>query len=170
MKDIHKALPKNAKYIVPQANHNEHLSQWINEGRYLYDSDNLHHVPFLLQSILNGKNPLEETLKTNYGLPKNISFLTRDEDYKVYSVDYSKHGDMGASGSKWSVNHALNNQGNISKAHNHSGGKDEGVTSAGHRSVARHGYNQGESPWSYTLQLGYPNGNMQSLNYIPIKK
>jgi len=166
MKDIYDALPKGSKYVVPQANHNEHLSRWIDEGRYLNDSVNINHVPELLRYRLNGLNPLEQYLKANYGLPKSIKFLTRNEDYKVYGIDFSKHGDIGASGSKFSINHGINNQGIVSKAHDHTGSKHEGVTSAGHRSQARHGYNKGESPWSYTLVLGYPNGNTQSINYI----
>lgn len=165
MKDIYKVLPKGSKYIVPEANHNEHLSKWLDDGRYLYDAENIYLVPELLRYKLDGKNPLEKVLKNSYGLPRSIKFLTRNQDYKIYGVDFSKHLDMGASGRFWSLTHALNNQGKVSGGHAHTGDMHEDVTRAGTRSQKRLGYNKGESSWSHTMII-YNRGLPQAINYF----
>jgi len=166
MMDIYKSLPKGAKYYVPAANHNEHLMQWVNEGRFVLDAENSELGNIAHAYMLQNKNPLEMILKEHYGLPKNIKFLTRNDELKTHKIELADHFDKGPSGTRFSVTNAIQNKGLASGGHGHTSYKHEGITSAGTRSEKRLGYNVGDSSWSHSMMGVDLYGKQQVFNYI----
>lgn len=163
MKDLIRVLPKDCKYIVPHANHNEHFERWLRDGRFTKDPENLEIGVKALSYLLDGKDPLEYTLKRDFGLPRKVYFIGRNEEYKVNGV-HQYHGDSGANGARWTVTGAINNDGDVNKAHSHSAMKREGVYSSGTRTYRRLGYNNGSSGWNYGAIVQWPSGKRQVIN------
>ncbi len=160
------ALPKGSTYVVPQANHNEHLNKWVAEGRYLDDPVNMKLGLQAHMYVIDGRNPLEALLKEQYGLNKKIKFLHRNDDFKVRGMELARHGDLGANGSRGSVNGMLNMSGRVIKAHTHTADKHGDVYTTGTRTLKRIGYNKGDSSWTHTNTLLFPNGKAQLISIV----
>lgn len=82
---------------VVMSNHHEFLWRYLNEGRYLKDTENARFA-FKLASHMAEKDlndPVEHGIKLMGELPKNIKFLKRTDDYKVRGYQLGAHGDKG---------------------------------------------------------------------------
>ena len=92
-----------------------------------------------------------------------------DEKYKVYGVECSCHGDVGACGARASLHTFEKGLGNSVTAHTHTAAIQRNVCSVGTMSLMDMGYNKGLSNWTHTNCLIYKNGTKQLINFIPDK-
>ncbi len=165
MNEQYNLLPVGARYVVPQANHNEHISRWLDEGRYVFDELNLRLGVVAHQYRIDGHNPIEALLKYDYGLNPNVTFLGRNDDYKIRGYELARHGDLGDNGTRAGLNTWIN-KGKIVKAHGHSADKHNDVYTVGTRTKKRMSYNKGESSWSHSNGILFPDGKIQLVNMI----
>lgn len=94
---------KVEKFYIVKSNHDEHLSRYLEEGRYVHDPANLGISLKLAQAMYDGKDPVREGIKLAYGsVPKNVVFLQRDDELKRHGVELSFHGDKGPRGTRGS--------------------------------------------------------------------
>lgn len=83
--------------VVVMSNHHEFLWRWLNEGRFMRDTNNAR-FGFKLASHMAEKDendPVEFGIKMMGKLPSNIRFLKRTDDYKVRGYQLGAHGDKG---------------------------------------------------------------------------
>jgi len=95
---------KDTKYMVVKSNHDEALDKYLDECRFVGDSQNLQLSVQLANAMIEGKDPVEEGIKLTYGyIPRNLKFLKRDDEFNRYGYNLSNHGDKGASGGRGSM-------------------------------------------------------------------
>lgn len=91
------------KCYVVKSNHDEHLTRWLDEGRFMNEPHNLGIGLQLAYALFQGKDPVEEGIKLAYGkVPKNVKFLQRDDELKRQGVELGFHGDIGPRGARGS--------------------------------------------------------------------
>lgn len=153
--------------VVVKSNHDEFLDRYLAEGRYVEDAQN-HAVGLKLAlAMVEGENPLEHALK--WFKIKNadkITWLERDEDYKIAGVELGAHGDKGSNGSRGSLQSMENAYGNSVSGHSHTPEILRGAWQVGTLSLLKLDYNVGASSWVHTSCLLYSNGSRQLINVI----
>lgn len=103
LEKIANAVDKGQIY-VPQANHLEFLDRYLDESRFTKDPINARIALKLASAYADGKNPVEEGIRYVYGVPENVTFLTRWDDLKVKGYQLGNHGDTGPGGRKGEYN------------------------------------------------------------------
>ncbi len=94
---------KGKEIIIVASNHNEFLDKYLEAVRLKDDPLNAYLAAQLMAKMMEGKNPVEEGLKSVGKIPKNVTFLRRDEDYKVLGWQLASHGDRGMAGGRGSM-------------------------------------------------------------------
>jgi len=94
---------ENGEIYIPEANHLEFLNRYLDEGRFIKDPINAKLAFKLASAYADGKNPVEEGIKYVYGVPDNVTFLTRWDDLKVKGYQLGNHGDTGPGGGRGSI-------------------------------------------------------------------
>lgn len=156
------------KVVIPQANHNNHLLRYLEEGRYVEDPVNLRFAASLIAPAIDKINPLQYAIESLLGFKKDtVKWLDKDKSYKVYGVELSVHGDRGANGAKGSLAAFEKGLGNCVVAHSHSAAILRKVFCVGTVGEMDMGYNEGMSNWTRTCCLIYSNGTKQLVNFIP---
>ena len=97
-------IMKGKEIYIVASNHNEFLLRYLQEVRFVNDLSNTKLAAKLLYEAFQGKDPLKEgLLEVGKKLPKNIIFLERDEDCKIFGYQLGTHGDKGMNGGKGSM-------------------------------------------------------------------
>ena len=148
--------------VVVRSNHDEFLNQYLNGGRYVEDHQNHRIALGLALHLLDGKNPLEESV----GKLKNVKWLKLDESYKIAGIELGAHGHMGANGAKGAITSMENDYGNVVFGHTHSAQILRGAWNVGTSTHLRLAYNKGSSSWTQTSCLVYGNGMRQLINFF----
>lgn len=157
--------------VIPQANHNNHLFRYLEEGRYVDDPINLKFASNLIAPAIDGINPLQFAIESVLGFKRDsVKWLEKDRSYKAYGVEISAHGDRGANGSKGNLATFEKGLGDCVVAHTHSAAIFRKVFCVGTVGEMDMGYNEGMSNWTRTCCLIYSNGTKQLVNFIPDKK
>ncbi len=94
---------KGKEVIIVASNHNEFLNRYLEEVRLRDDPLNAYLAAQLMPRMMNGEDPVEAGLKMIGKIPRNITFLKRDEDYKVLGWQLGSHGDKGMAGGRGSM-------------------------------------------------------------------
>jgi hypothetical protein len=102
LEKISNAVGKGHIYI-PQSNHLEFLDRYLDEGRFTKDPINARIAFKMASAYADGKNPVEEGIRYVYGVPDNVTFLTRWDDLKVRGYQLGNHGDTGPGGGRGSI-------------------------------------------------------------------
>lgn len=162
---------KLSKLVIVKSNHDEALDRYLDEGRFINDPTNCYYALELAKKKVEGEDPLKYLVNDMIGLsePNKIHWLERDEDYEVYGIENSAHGDKGGNGSRGSL-------GSIEKAyykatvgHSHTAGIWREVWQVGTSTFLKLSYNSGPSSWTNTMCIQYPNGQRQLINIIRTK-
>lgn len=172
-------LDKSIVNIIVDSNHNNHITQWLNECDPKLDMKNalLYHkmmYKMLEQttfSVENGgasyPNPLE--LYTSDILKERgvkCEFISRGQRYKLKDIEISEHGDKGNNGSRGNrAQFALLPTKTII-GHSHSPGITKGCYQVGTSSRLRLEYNHGASSWMNSHCIITENGKRQLINII----
>lgn len=99
---ISKAM-KNKEVVIVASNHNEFLDKYLETVRLKDDPLNAYLASQLMSKMMEGEDPVKAGLEKIGKIPKNVTFLKRDEDYKVLGWQLGSHGDRGMSGGRGSM-------------------------------------------------------------------
>ncbi len=158
LEEIWSKAPKDAELVATASNHPEHVSRYLNEGRYIKDcKENFKIAHRMVVMQLDGKNPLQEYLDPT----KRMNWTDQNSDYFVEGVQMGAHGHLGIGGSRGSkIGHELA-YGSAMTAHTHSPSIYHDAYCVGHTTVPRHGYNNGPDNWILCSGAVYKGGHMQ---------
>lgn len=168
-----KAAGDDTEIIIVAANHHEFLDRYLQKGKYLEEDHNWqigHELALACYNPLNPKlrikNPLKEGLLRCGGIPENITFLERNQDYKVLGVQLGAHGDKGGNGSRASIQSLENAYGRSISGHGHTPEILRNTFRVGTSTYLSLSYNDGPSSWMNTHALLWGNGKVQLVNII----
>lgn len=167
--------------IIVKSNHDEVIDKWIDQARFIDEPQNyrigLELAAFkydgigdLLQmamklGILHNQDDFvfsEEDKETF----RKLTFLKRDQPYKVGGVEIGAHGDLGSNGSKATLAQVEKIYGRCVVGHAHTAAIQRGVFRVGTFSKLNMNYNRGPSSWTQTAALLYEDGTCQLVNFI----
>lgn len=149
--------------VVVPANHDRHLSRWLNETDFRRDPVNAKLFCLMQYHVLDAMdrgdrdfNPLEWGLVRS-GCPPEVRFLGQDESYVVSGVENGLHGDLGPNGSRGSTRSLTKLGRPVNKGHDHTAAIRDQVFSAGTCAV-RFPYMKGPGSHSVSHIVTYRNG------------
>ena len=158
---------KPKEMVIVKSNHDEFLTRYLQEGRYVSDPINHYASILIARALFENKDVL------SYGFevvgnppPAHWTFLSRDSSYKIADVECGSHGDLGLNGSKPSLVTLEKVYGNCIIGHAHTAAIHRGVFRVGTMSKLDLGYNRGPTSWTHTCCLIYENGHRQLINVI----
>lgn len=155
------------KVTIVKSNHDEFLELYLKKGWYVQDPQNHRIALHLSLAMLDNLDPLRYGVE-NLGLENKdrVSWLARDEDFRIARIQLGAHGDKGANGSKGSLRAMEGAYGNSVSGHSHSPEILRGAWQVGTSSKLKLSYNKGPSSWLHTSCLVYENGSRQLINVI----
>lgn len=158
---------KPQEVVIVKSNHDEFLTRYLQEGRYVSDPTN-HYVSLLIaRALFEGKDVLKQGFEVvGYNVPDHWIFLDRASSYKIGDVECGSHGDLGLNGAKPSLATLEKVYGNCVIGHAHTAAIHRGVFRVGTMSKLDLGYNRGPSSWTQTCCFVYENGQRQLVNVI----
>lgn len=173
--EIKRLLKTGNKLVFVKSNHDEFLDRYIKTLAFKNDAMNFQACCKIADAMIDGRDALVEGLRL-FGnikdfdkLIKNgtLTFLGRDDDFKVLDIQLGAHGDLGLNG------HRKPNKLGIERAygaavvgHSHTAGILRRVFQVGTSSKKKLSYNRGVSTWMHTSCLTYANGHRQLINSI----
>lgn len=154
--------------IMVKSNHDEFLIRWLMDARFNKDPLNFQMGCKLADSAVNSQDPLKVGIEMIKPMKhaKKITWLQRDEDYKIAGVECGSHGDKGPNGSRGTKKNLENAYGKAIIGHSHTPGILRGIFQVGTTSKLHLGYNVGPSSWVHCSCIIYPNGQRQLINFI----
>lgn len=152
--------------VVVMSNHHEFLWRYLNEGRYTRDKENARFgfklASFMAERYLN--DPVEHGIRMFGKLPKNIKFLTREDDYKVRGYQLGAHGDKGVGFGYGSMKSKEEDYGQSVSGHVHKAQSYRRTHTVGTQLPLYMYYMAGSpSAWSNSNGVIYDNGAFQHL-------
>jgi len=167
--EIHKVseATSDGKVILVASNHNEFLDRYLRSGRFIEEPHNLMIASKLLTALLEGYDPLEYGIYLVGGVPENVTFLERDQDYKVKGWQLGSHGDLGANGARRASPRTKENAyGKSISGHSHSCCIFRDTYIVGTSTYLKLDYNRGPSSWTHTHALVGSTGKVQLVNIV----
>lgn len=155
--------------VVVRSNHDEAMVRWLKEADHKQDPENaLFHLEANCAAYRaykardEGFDAIEWAFR-RAGAPKAVKFLRRDEPSIVCpdaagGIECGMHGDKGANGRRGALRDFARTGQKAVVGHSHSAGIMEGAYQVGVMAALDMGYNQGQSSWSHTNCVIYPNG------------
>jgi len=159
-------MPRDGKVYVIKSNHDERIDRWLNEGRFHDEPQNIYLGHKLWVAKADGKDPLQVLLNQVGEIPKNVVFLSREDNLKKYGVELGYHGDERMNGGRGSIKSKEHAYGKSVTAHTHSPEILRDTYVVGTNTKLKLDYNSGNSSWMQTSAMTYPNGKVQMFNYI----
>lgn len=150
---------------VIKSNHDEHLDRYIEEQRWFNDFLNYRVSLDLAGAYLDGKNPIQHWVESNYpDLKGKINWLARDSAKRVSDkyILVSQHGDLGPNGSRSTNKNAEWSYLNCILGHSHSPSVMRVVKRVGTLALGLE-YVIGASSHQVMNCAVYENGNYQML-------
>jgi hypothetical protein len=133
---------------------------------YIKDPHNKKIALELALAMVNGLDPLKTGVEKYLGADKPVTWLKRDEDYKIARIELGSHGDLGSNGGTHSLRSMENAYGNSVSGHTHTPEILRGAWQVGTCSLLKLDYNVGPSSWVHSSCVVYPNGGRQLINVI----
>lgn len=154
--------------VVVRSNHDEAMVRWLKEADFREDPENaLFHLrtnAAAYEAMVDGQafDAIEHVLR-RAGAPKRTKFLKRDEQYVVCEdagggIELGMHGDIGVNGSRGTLAQFARTGRKCVVGHSHTAGIVEGAYQVGVMGALDMGYNEGQSSWSHSNVIVYPNG------------
>lgn len=159
---IKEVCPKDCEIYWVDANHNNFLSRYLKDRRYMNDEVNFEIAHKLQLEVLAGRNPLSTLMNLDF-----IKYLGANDDLFVKGVQLANHGHKGLNGAKGSKPTLKKTAHKLATAHTHTPFEDDDHDGIGHWSAHRHGYNDGASTWVPSVLAVQPDGSTQQ--YLAIK-
>lgn len=155
-----------SKVVVVESNHDLALQKWLKTADYKTDPANA--LVFLelqlatYRAMANQEsnfNVFEYAVKMDRD-HSEVLFLRTDESFMICGengIECGCHGDLGANGSRGSINSFQKLGSRYNVGHSHSAAIKDGVYMAGVSGKLDMGYNRGPSSWSHSHIVTYPN-------------
>jgi len=156
----------DANIYIVKSNHDETLNKYLENVRFVGDSQNLELSIRLATGMLDGRDPLQYGLNlVDSGLPSKIKFLQRDSELKRYGWHLSSHGDKGSSGTRGSIVNFEYTLGKAIVGHFHQPKIRKDIRSVGTLERMDVDYTKGSTgAWSATNAVIYKGGKSELLN------
>lgn len=163
------AIQSNFSVVIVPSNHNDWLSRWLQEGKFMKEPQNTR-IGLELAATLNmGGNPLRAGVE-KFGLdaPKRIQWLFSGDQFRLGPdhrlVEVGQHGHAGSNGSRGSLKQAKIASGRVVIGHSHTNARLNGAVNIGTSTHLVLGYNQeGASSWIQSVAVVGPYGEIQAL-------
>jgi len=154
--------------VMVKSNHDEVLDRWLREGRYINEPQNYRIGHEMALAALDGYDPLEFAYNhyTVITGKNRIKWLTRRDSFKIGGVEMAAHGDLGANGSRGSLQSLEKSHGQCVVGHAHSAAILRGVFRVGTSSKLDLEYNRGPSSWTHTGCIVREDGSRQLIHFI----
>jgi len=175
LEHIDSTTPSYSENIIVASNHNDHLYRWLNEADPKIEPWNAklyHHLMYrmldkmtITDKTFEFMNPFELWVSEQKHKSK-ITFVGRDEAYKICEIEISNHGDLGTNGSRGSLLQYSRLAFKTIIGHSHSPGINKGAYQVGTSSNLKLEYSKGPSSWLNTHCVVYPNGKRQLIHII----
>lgn len=154
--------------IIVKSNHDEFLDRWLKDVDWR-KSETIKNAPaymkyasmILTREATKGIIPC--VINKNY--PDMVT-LGRSDSYRVHDWEVGQHGDIGANGSRGSINQYRDLNTKMIIGHSHSPSRKDGVIQVGTSTHLRVGYNIGPSSWLQSHAIVHENGKAQHINFI----
>ncbi len=160
LRDMTKMFPK-VNFIISRSNHDEFLDRYLSSARFVDDPHNYRLALELAIYQFDGHNPLQKYIEKNFPDIKNVTWLKRDQDYKIEGVLVSAHGDEGANGSRGSAIGLSKVYHNCIIGHSHSPRVYNKTWQVGTSTVFDMPYVSGPSSWLHCSCSIFEKGNRQ---------
>jgi hypothetical protein len=174
VKHIDETTPKFAENVIVASNHHDHLARWLKEchpASEPWNADVWHEIFGLVKETVEFKergvvydDPFALWMKSR--LKTKTTFLKRDEEANIGGTLIGFHGDLGANGSRGSINQYAKIGAKTVIGHSHSPGIKHGAFQVGTSSTLRMDYTRGPSSWAHCHCVIYPNGKRQLIFVI----
>jgi hypothetical protein len=160
--------PSVSEVVMVKSNHDEFLIRWLQDGKFHKDPLNFKIGCDLAIKAIESKDPLKIGIEMVRPLKhaNKITWLQRDQDYKIAGVECGSHGDKGPNGSRGNKRNLESAYGKAIIGHSHTPGILRGIFQVGTTSKLHLGYNVGPSSWVHCSCIIYPNGQRQLINFI----
>ena len=166
---IDATTPPGTKNIIVASNHNDHLMKWLNECNPDIEPWNAKIYHQLMFNMLE-QTDMGESGATFpdpfelYALDKfqsDVKFVGRREPFKLFDIQLSYHGDVGANGSRGSRQQFANLPEKSVLGHSHQPGITGGAYQTGTSSYMNLSYNNGPSSWHHAHVIIHKDGKRQ---------
>jgi hypothetical protein len=162
-KEYVKTVQKTAKRANPRAkllmigsNHNTHLHQYLDEGRFIRDKHNYKKaVELAYQYHVNSVDPLKYAIDPD---GKLAIWPDIHEEIQIEGIEVNNHGHLGVNGARGGLKSDELAFTASTGGHSHGVTKKNGNTRAGTTSKLRMGYNQGPSSWAHGFEVIFEGG------------
>lgn len=173
--------PHTKEFAIVSSNHHDHIYRYLNETalKDIPTAEDQSLYVELLKTIftksilgpggdLRRANPFKEALRMyieGHNFNK-LKFLGRNDEYKLFGIDCSQHGDKGPNGSRGSAESMARSSYKNTIGHSHTPGIVYGTYQGGHCSIDIRNFNSGYSSWMHAHVLHYPNGKRTLVSII----
>lgn len=158
---ISQSAPKDCDNIITASNHPEMVDRYLDECRFVHESQNFEIGARMVVMKLDGKNPLQEYIDPD----KKFIWLGPNEDLIISNVNMAAHGHLAGDGGRNTKN-LEKILGNAIVAHLHTPYISGKFMIVGHSSQKRHGYNNGPSSWVPAIGVVTSRGEKQLIMAI----
>lgn len=168
-------LAPGTKVNGVESNHDLALARWVREADWKQD---LLNAPLQLELALTQANAIaagedislfEIAVKRASDVPLDaVNFLREDESYTIDGVQFGWHGHNGPNGSRGTTQAFLRVATKMSKAHDHTPAKRQGVVSAGtkQRINPMPKWAKGPTSWAHADVVHYDGGRSSHVFYV----
>lgn len=163
---VRNTTPPYAQTLIVASNHNDHITQWLNEVDISREPQNALVYHMFMFLILDGisrkvktRSPLE--LWFEHAGVDRVKFVDRDAAFQIAGIDITNHGDVGVNGARGSVAAFSRVPGKYVLGHSHTPGITGDAYQVGTSSKLKLEYTRGPSSWSNTHCIIHKNGRRQ---------
>lgn len=168
---IIKQTPKDTLHHIVSSNHNNHLTQYLEERRYMHDDVNFALAHKLQVLYLEGIDPLKVLVDSQFNDPiealfKDINtkfnWLDSRKDYWIDGVQHGEHGHQGIAGARGNKYHHSIAYGKATVGHAHQPSIYNGVYTNGTLTPYKLDYNASQViNWLHAHTVQYSGGHRQ---------
>lgn len=153
--------------IIVRSNHDDFLDRWLKDVDWRKESTMKNSIAYMEYAalLLNqraDKGVIPYLINEKY--PKMIT-LGRSDSYRIHDWEVGQHGDIGASGSRGSMNQYRNLNTKMIIGHSHAPSRKDGVIQVGTSTHLRVGYNVGPSKWLQAHSIIHEDGKAQIISF-----
>lgn len=171
--DLAKVMGRGEIFVVP-SNHDNFIYRYLARGDFPKDPENAKVASTLFLKTIDCSDPaeaanvaVEEGIRMMGPIPRNISFLRFEDDYKVWGWQLANHGHLGYSGGRGSVKGLELCYGKSITGHTHSPERLRDMVVVGTSSRLDLAYTKGQgSKWMAANAVLYDGGLVQLLPII----
>lgn len=151
---------------IVRSNHDDFVDRWLINSDWKQNIKNSLEYMEFSSAILRGDAPkgiIPYVLDKNF---TNVRTLDRSTSFRVKGWELGYHGDVGANGSKGSLQQFRNLNTKCVIGHVHSPGRKDGALAVGTSTHLRVGYNNGPSNWLQSHVIIHNDGKAQHIHFI----